>query len=136
MRYICVLTTVIVLIPITQVLGGRVEPLDVGKDVHFEPSLEVDEDTNDRLYTALLVVGKNNELTDAIGLSWGLPISIHDTPKRSEMWAKHCVGIMKLVVAHGKPRRAIRDATTTMETIFLMRGEPELCSTDALHGRG
>ena len=127
------------MISIAQILDGYVEPLNVEKDVHFHLGEHVNkEDLHDQLYASLLVIGENDELTDALGLSWGLPRPslIYDTPGRSEIWAKHCVEIMKFVVAQSKPRRAIRDATIAMETTLLARGELELCSMDALWGRG
>ena len=89
-------------------------------------------DLNDRLYAVLIVMGEEDEITDSTGLAWSLPHSIYDTPERSEMWAKRCVEVMKIVVVHSKPRRAIKDATTVMETILLMRGEFDLYPVDAL----
>lgn len=107
------------------------------ENVHFQPgSWEDVEDPSDQIYVALLVPGEEGELLDATGLAWGLPDAIHDTPRRSQIWADHCVEIMKWVIVHSKPRQAIKDATGTMETVFLMSGEPELFSMDALRGRG
>lgn len=94
------------------------------------------EDPNNQLYIALLVIGEQDEVVDALGLFWSLPSFIHDTPERSKIWAKHCVEIMKSVIANSRPRNAIKDATFAMETALLMRGELELCSLDALCGRG
>jgi len=95
-----------------------------------------EEDLNNQLFVALLVEGEEDELVDALGLAWNLPSIIHDTPERSELWAKHCVEIMKSIVANSKPRQAIRDATLVMETTLLKLGKFELCSMDALCGRG
>ena len=125
------------MIPITQVLDGCVRTIDVAKEVRFEPNLSMEgEDPNNQLYIALLVIGEQDEVVDALGLFWSLPSFIHDTPERSKIWAKHCVEIMKSVIVNSRPRNAIKDATFAMETALLMRGELELCSLDALCGRG
>jgi len=129
-------TSVLELIPIAQVLGGRIETLNVAEDVHFEPNSGADEGLKNQIFLALHVRGEEGELIDATGLAWGVPSLIHDTPERSEVWAKHCVEVMKSIIAGSKPRQAIRDATIFMETAILMRGEVELCSVDALCGRG
>lgn len=95
-----------------------------------------EDDIYDKLYVALLVRGEDGEIIDALGLSWGLPYSIYDTPERSEIWARHYMGVAKSIVINSKPRRAIRDATFMMETAFLTLGKLELCSVGALGGRG
>ena len=134
--FVFIPTSTVALIPIAQVIGGRVGPLNVREEVHFEPGSGMDEEDESQLYTVFLVMGEENEPIDAHGLSWNLQNSIHDTPERCEVWANRCVEVMKAVVAHGKPRQAIRDATVTMETGLLMRGELELCSVEALRGQG
>ena len=113
-------TSAVGLIAIVQILDGHVEPLNVSGEVHFEPGPRVDgEYLNDRLYMALLVMGEEGELTDAIGLSWHLPHIIYDTPEMSEIWAKRCVEVMKPVVELSRPRQAIGDATAIMEVRLL-----------------
>lgn len=125
--------TVLELTLITQVLDGHIEPLNVVKDVHFQPGSRLDEeDPCDRLYVALLVRGEDDELIDALGLSWSLPSLIYDTPMRSEIWAKYCVDVAKSILVNGKPRHAIRDATLLLEATCPMLGRLGRCSVDAL----
>lgn len=104
--------------------------MDVAKTVIFEPDAHMGrEEAHNQVYLALLVKGEEGELIDAIGLAWELPNPIHDTPERPGMWVEYCVKVLRSVVANSKPRHAIRDATYTMETTFLVRGEldSELC---------
>jgi hypothetical protein len=124
-----------VLTTISQVLDGRVEPLYVN-GVQFEPGSNAEEDPNDQLYAALIVMGEEDEVIDFVGLRWNLPTTIHDTPARSEFWAECCVDVMKSAILYGKPRQAIRQATLAMETALLKNGVFKLCSVDALYGRG
>lgn len=111
--------------------------MNVAKDVHFQPGSHTEgEAPLDNLYIALLVKGKEDELVDALGLAWGLPSSIHDTPQRSKIWAKHSVDVVKSIVVNSKPRHAIRDATLMMESAFLALGMLDVFSVDAWCGRG
>ena len=113
------LTSVVALIPILQVLGGRVKPLNVD-NVLFESDSDIDEKgSNNRIYMALLVMGEEDELVDATGLCWKLLRPTLDAPDVSEEWAKHCVEVMKSVVAFSKPRRAYRDAAGIMGILRL-----------------
>ena len=115
-------TSVVALIPITQILGGRVGPLP----------LNVGEETpSNRVYAVLVVIGEEGELTDTNGLCWELSSLTPDTSEVSEVWAKHYVEVMKSVVVHSKPRRAVRDAATTME--ILRRRE---LAPDSVDGTG
>jgi len=117
--------TSVALIAIAQIIGGHVEPSNVDDVVRFGSGEDMDkEGTNDRLYAALLVMGEEDEITDFTGLTWTLPHGAYDTPKGSNLWAEHCVKVIKLVVELSSPRKAIRDATVIMEL--------ELCAVDAL----
>jgi hypothetical protein len=105
--------------------------------VKFLPGSHRDrtEDPLDNLYIALLVRGKDDQLIDALGCAWGLPYSIYDTPERSEIWADHCVDVLKSIVVNSKPRHAIRDATLIMEAAFPKLSGPRevmplLCAMD------
>ena len=125
------LTSAVALIHIVQVLGGRVKPLNVDEEVIFESDSDVDEERpNNRIYAALLVMGEEGELTDATGLCWELTKLTRDAPEVSEEWAKHCVDVVKWVVAYSKPRRAFRDAAAVME--ILRRREFELGSVGVI----
>ena len=125
------------LIYIGQVQDGHIKTLDVMKEVNFEPDARMDgEDLIDQFYVALLVLGEGDELIDALGLAWGLPNGIYDTPERSRIWGIVCMEVMRSVVANSKPRRAIRDATLLMEIVILKPGRFDFCSVDSSRGRG
>lgn len=116
-------TSALELIPIIQVLSGRIEAVNVD-DVCFESDSSTDgDDLDNNLFLTLLVKGEGGQLFEATGLAWEVPDLIQGTPKRSEMWAKYCVEIMKSIVVNSKPRKAIRDATLAMGTILLRCGE-------------
>lgn len=131
------LALIIELIYIGQVQDGHIKTLDVMKEVNFESNSRMDgEDLIDQLYVALLVLGEEDELIDALGLSWGLPNWIYDTPERSRIWGIVCIEVMRSVVANSKPRRAIRDATLLMEIVILKPGRFDFCTMDDSRGRG
>lgn len=110
--------------------------MNVAKDVNFEPGSAAGEgDIHNNLYLALLVLGKDDELIDAVGLAWSLPSSIYDTPLRSKIWAKYCIDVAKVIVVNSKPRHAITDATLMVEFTLLTLGESDLCALDAFRGR-
>ena len=131
------LALIIGLIYIGQVQDGHIKTLDVMKEVNFESNSRMDgEDLIDQLYVALLVLGEEDELIDALGLSWGLLNCIYDTPERSRIWGIVCIEVMRSVVANSKPRRAIRDATLLMEIVILKPGRFDFCTMDDSRGRG
>ena len=111
------LTLVVALNPIMQILGGRVEPVNAD-EVLFEFGSGIDEEhPNNRLCMTLVVVSEEGKPVDATGIYWELPEPIIDSPEVSREWAKHCVEVMKSVVVHGKPQRALGDATAVMESM-------------------
>lgn len=93
-----------------------------------------EEDVN-RLFAAALVF-EEEEVTDALGLSWTLPSFVRDTPERSAICAERCVDIAKTIVTTSKPRRAIRDATALMGVSHPMSRNSGHSSVSATFGRG
>jgi len=120
------------LIPVTQVLDGRVRAMNVDDASFYERNSHVPkEDLKNRLYLTLPVDGERGQLIDAISVAWTPTNLTHDTPERSKAKAKHCVEVLKSVVANSKPRNAIRDATLTMETALMGLGLSSICFPSA-----
>lgn len=117
-----------------QILSGKIIPLQVDNEAYLWHDPNADkEGQKDRISMVLIVFGEEGtgKPIDCAGFSWELPERTHDTPERSERRAKCCMEVMKSVVEHSKPRRAIEYAATIIESDgLLMRGELEGRSVD------